>query len=94
LSGHPGSKTDAGSALEGPFFTLVFAGNLRSFKQNPHLTDTPFGRPIASGIGNAFDEIEGLIEMLDAAPSSAEQTPAKSPGCPQKPHHKDNPNDR
>jgi hypothetical protein len=26
--------------------------------------------------------------------SSAEQTPAKSPGCPQTPHHKDNPNDR
>jgi hypothetical protein len=28
-----------------------------------------------------------------ALPSSAEQTPAKPPGCPQT-HHKDNPNDR
>jgi len=34
-----------------------------------------------------------LLKRLKPASSSAEQTPAKPPGCPQT-HHKDNPNDR
>jgi len=49
------------------FFTLVFEGDITKFQGNPHLTDTPFGRPVASGIGNAFDAMENIEEINDAA---------------------------
>ena len=47
------------------YFTLVFEGDLRKFTGNPHLTDTPFGRPVASGLGCAFDEIDELHSALE-----------------------------
>ena len=41
-------------------FTLVFVGNLRKFQGNPLRTETPFGIPIVCGIGDAFEEADGL----------------------------------
>jgi len=41
-------------------FTLVFEGDLRKFPGNFFKVDTAFGKPIAAGLGNAFDEIERL----------------------------------
>jgi hypothetical protein len=61
-------------------FTLVFEGDLRSFGGNPYKTDTPFGRPIASCIGNAFDEIDDALRtarneaLAEAAAIAAAQT--------------------
>ena len=48
-------------------FTLVFKGDIQSFKGNPYLTDTPFGRPIASGVGNALGQVRVYGENLAAA---------------------------
>jgi len=45
-------------------FTLAFEGDIRAFEGNPLKTDTPFGRPVASGIGDAFDEIDMLTERV------------------------------
>ncbi len=39
-------------------FTLVFEGDIRELTKNPHKTDSPWGRPIASGVGNVFDELD------------------------------------
>jgi hypothetical protein len=49
------------------FFTLVFEGDITKFEGNPMRTPTPFGVPVASGIGNAFDVIENIHEIEDAA---------------------------
>jgi hypothetical protein len=43
-------------------FTLVFEGDLRKYPGNFFKVDTPFGKPLAAGLGNAFDEIERLHE--------------------------------
>jgi hypothetical protein len=50
-------------------FTLVFAGDIRSFDFNPLTTETPFGVPYAVGIGDAFQELEQLAEAT-AEPAS------------------------
>lgn len=49
---------------EPKYFTLVFEGDIRDFKGNPLKTKTPFGVPVSSGIGNAFDEIEQLHQQI------------------------------
>ncbi len=49
---------------EGTYFTLVFEGDLRRLRLNPYLGDTPFGRPIASGLGNAFDQMDALEALV------------------------------
>jgi len=49
------------------FFTLVFEGDITKFKGNPLKTETPFGVPVAAGLGNAFDELENIHEIEDAA---------------------------
>lgn len=46
-------------------FTLVFAGDIREFKDNPHKVDTPWGRPIASAMGNLMEENDELRDLLD-----------------------------
>ncbi len=46
-------------------FTLVFVGNLRKFQGNPLRTETPFGIPIVCGIGDAFEEADGLRAQLE-----------------------------
>ncbi|MGE5500610.1 MAG: hypothetical protein ACM3W4_01645 [Ignavibacteriales bacterium] len=54
-----------GVAQPQAFFTLVFEGDLRAIKKNPHNTDTPFGRAVVAGVGNAFDEFDALVEVRD-----------------------------
>lgn len=58
------------SALEPhDMFTVVFAGDLRRFTVNPFKIKSAFGRVIAIGIGNAFDEIEEEHQRAhDASP--------------------------
>ncbi len=46
------------------YFTLVFKGDIRKFKENPLKTETPFGVAIIAGIGNAFEELDELRERL------------------------------
>lgn len=55
------------------YFTLVFQGDLRKYPTNPHMTDTPFGRPVASGIGNVFDEVEALHSALSGGEATGDQ---------------------
>jgi hypothetical protein len=50
------------------YFTLLFRGDIRAFKRNPLMTETPFGIPIAAGIGDAFaelDEARMQLELLE-----------------------------
>jgi hypothetical protein len=49
------------------YFTLVFEGDISKFKGNPLKTETPFGVPFAAGMGNAFDDLENIREIEDAA---------------------------
>jgi hypothetical protein len=49
------------------YFTLVFEGDISKFKGNPLKTETPFGVPFAAGMGNAFDKLENIEEIADAA---------------------------
>lgn len=49
------------------YFTLVFAGDITKINGNPMKIETPYGCPVASGMGNAFDVIENLHEIEDAA---------------------------
>ena len=49
------------------YFTLVFRGNIREFK-DPLKTETPFGIPVAAGIGDAYAENEELRELLERLP--------------------------
>lgn len=46
-------------------FTLVFEGDIRSFKANPLKTETPFGVPIVAGVGDAFEEADDMREEID-----------------------------
>lgn len=45
--------------------TAVFNCNLREFVGNPHLVETEFGTAQIVGIGNAFDERDGLEQQRD-----------------------------
>lgn len=47
------------------YFTLVFKGSLREFEKNPLKTKTPFGIPWAAGVGDAFAQIDRLLEEID-----------------------------
>lgn len=47
-------------------FTIVFEGSIRDLSSNPMKIESPFGKPIASGMGNAFDEaLEALLAVED-----------------------------
>lgn len=48
------------------YFTLVFRGDIRKFAGNPHKTDTPFGRPVVVGVGNAFDAFDELERLRES----------------------------
>lgn len=37
------------------YTSALFECDIRSFKNNPHLFDTPFGRPIILQDGNVFE---------------------------------------
>lgn len=47
-------------------FTLIFRGDLTKFRSNPFHVDTPFGRPIACGLGSAFDEVEDKLAAVES----------------------------
>ena len=42
--------------MSAPRMTAVFECDLGAFQGNPHLVDTPFGRPLALGIGNHLEQ--------------------------------------
>jgi hypothetical protein len=42
------------------YFTLVFEGDIRERAFNPLKAETPFGRPVAVGVGDAFERIDSL----------------------------------
>lgn len=50
--------------IDREFFTLVFKGDIGKFKTSPMNMETPFGRPIAAGRGDAFEECDQLREKL------------------------------
>jgi hypothetical protein len=49
------------------YFTLVFKGDITKFKGSPLKTETPFGVPVAAGLGDAFQKLENIFEIEDAA---------------------------
>lgn len=62
----PQPEVTCGANLLKSHFTLVFEGDIRKFNRNPLLTDTPFGRPIIAGMGNAFAEFDEFTAVADA----------------------------
>ena len=49
-------------------FSLVFKGDIGKFERNPMNTETPFGRTVAAGRGDAFaarDRLESMIEWME-----------------------------
>lgn len=55
--------------MDREFFTMVFEGDVTKIAKNVFKTKTPYGRPVAVGAGNAFDKIEKMHEMEEAARS-------------------------
>jgi hypothetical protein len=53
-------------------FTLVFEGDIRSFKMNPLTTETPWGIPYAVCVGDALEENDELRELLERSPQGTE----------------------
>jgi len=47
-------------------FTIVFEGDITKLRESLKM-ETAYGKPVASGAGNAFDVIEGIHEIEDAA---------------------------
>lgn len=45
-------------------FTIVFSGDIRKLPFNPLNVESVYGRPVAAGIGNAFDEVESMADFL------------------------------
>lgn len=46
-------------------FTLVFDGEIRHLAFNPFKAETPFGRPTASGAGDAFAKIDRMEAIIN-----------------------------
>jgi hypothetical protein len=49
------------------YFTLVFEGSIRDLDSNPFLEETVFGKCVAAGVGNAFEECRHLEERIAEA---------------------------
>lgn len=60
------AATSARQHAPDPCFTVVFRGDVRAIKDNPFLTDTPFGRPSAVGTGDAFEALAQAEVVTDA----------------------------
>jgi len=76
------AATEAEPSGSRAFFTLVFAGDLRSIKRNPLQTATPFGRPIVAGLGNAFAEFDEVVAKRDALVDALREIAFLRPGGP------------
>jgi hypothetical protein len=48
------------------YFTIVFDGRLRDLKNNPFNVESPFGKVVAVGVGDALGRQEIVVELLDA----------------------------
>jgi hypothetical protein len=48
-------------------FTVVFEGDITKLPGNPLRYETVYGKPVAAGIGNAFDKLERIVEIEEAA---------------------------
>lgn len=46
-------------------FTMVFAGDIRKFKNNPFTTETPWGIPYAVSVGDALEELDEARWAID-----------------------------
>lgn len=46
------------------FFTVVFEGDIGSFKDNPLKVVTPFGTPLIIARGNALDDLDRLKDEI------------------------------
>lgn len=46
------------------FFTVVFEGDIGSFKDNPLKVVTPFGVPLIIARGNALEELDRLKDDI------------------------------
>lgn len=57
-------KADVGERVEG--FTLVFDGDLSAFRGNPFHVETPFGKPLACGLGNIMEREAEAVAAADA----------------------------
>ena len=49
------------------YFTLVFKGDITKIQGNPMKIETIYGMPVASGVGNAFEKLNKIDEIADAA---------------------------
>lgn len=47
------------------FFTPVFKGDIGKLKHSPMTTETIYGRPVAAGRGDAFEEADELREQIE-----------------------------
>lgn len=50
---------------EPTYVTMVFKYDIRQFVGNPHDVETPFGKPVAIGIGDAFTERDAIEAELN-----------------------------
>ena len=60
------------------YFTLIFEGDIRSFKGNPFKTETAFGVPLAVSIGDVVAENDELRDRLEKA--LADRPPSRGGG--------------
>lgn len=52
--------------IDRDYFTLIFQGDIGKFKDNPLMAEMiPYGRPVASGRGHAFNEADVLLDALE-----------------------------
>lgn len=49
------------------FFTVVFEGRLRDIEGNPYKIESPFGRAVATGMGDAISRQDLFEDLLIAA---------------------------
>lgn len=56
----------ADTAERPEYFTIVFEGSLRDVKQNPFKIESPFGKVVAVGVGDALGRQELVIELTEA----------------------------
>lgn len=52
--------------MSGQFFTIVFKGDIRKLDFNPLKAQTIFGEPVASGVGNAYEQDTDVAQWMIA----------------------------